>query len=213
MTRILIVDDHTIFRQALEAILIDSMPEGTIACDCVGSAEAARLKLENIKYHAVILDISMPQEDGMVFLPELVGNHPDTPVLMLSMFQESQYALQAFRLGARGYLSKQEAVDELLSALHCLWEGGRYLSKSFSASLLTHALEIEQKMNEPLDLLSKREREVLQLLKTGDSLTRIAARLGLSIKTVSTYKSRLSAKLGFKSNADIIHYDLLLKSC
>jgi len=213
MTRILIVDDHTIFRQALEAILIDSMPDGAITCDCVGSAEAARLKLKNIKYHVVILDISMPQEDGMAFLPELVGNHPDTPVLMLSLFQESQYALQAFRLGARGYLSKQEAVEDMPSALDCLLEGGRYLSKSFSASLLTHALETEQKMSEPLDLLSKREREVLQLLKTGDSLTRIAARLGLSIKTVSTYKSRLSAKLGFKSNADIIHYDLFLKAC
>lgn len=213
MTRILIVDDHTIFRQALKAILIDSTPAGTIQCDCVGSTEVARLQLANTVYQIIILDISMPEQSGLEFLPEVVSNYPDTPVLMLSMLQESQCALQAFRLGARGYLSKQEAVDELLSALDCLLGGGRYLSKSFSASLLTQALEEGSKKEDPVNRLSKREFEIMQLLKTGDSLTKIADKLGLSIKTVSTYKTRLSAKLGFKTNADIIHFDKLLRVC
>jgi two-component system, NarL family, invasion response regulator UvrY len=208
MKKILIVDDHTMFRQAVEAILMDRMPAGSIKCDDAYNAETARKKLSANKYHLILLDISMPGISGMELLPELRANYPKIPVLVLSMYPDQQFALQALRLGASGYMTKQKAADELLAAVQGILAGERYVSVSFSKLLLDHVLRYNV-VHEPLHArLSRRELEVFKQIATGKTQKLIAEELGLSIKTISTYKSRLNIKMGFKNSASLIRYAL-----
>lgn len=205
MKKILIVDDHTMFRQALLAVLKDS----AFQCDDVGTVEAAREKLAAKAYDVAILDISMPQVSGIDYLPELTSKYPKMPVLMLSMYGEEQFALQALRLGARGYMSKKEAADELFVALATLMEGGRYLSRTFSSTVVNQLL-VKGAIEEPPHLrLSRREMEIFKRLIKGQSLKGIGEELDLSIKTISTYKTRLFVKMGFKNTASMISYALM----
>lgn len=208
MKKILIVDDHTMFRQALQAVLYDSQTPDSLSCDNVGSAGEAKAKLAGKQYDLIILDISMPGASGMELLPELKSICPATSVLMLSMYPEEQFALQALRLGASGYLTKQEAADELLAAMDTISKGGKYIGSSLSALLIDQVVH-QGRIEEPPHLrLSRRELEIFKRLVDGQSLKSIADDLGLSIKTVSTYKSRLNAKMGFKNNAALINYGL-----
>lgn len=204
--RVLIIDDHTMFRQALIAVLMEQAHTSAISCDCADSVDAARKLLAKNRYNIIILDISMPMTSGIDYLPELTTQYPTTPVLMLSMYAEEQFALQAFRLGARGYLSKKETADELFVAINQLIEGERYLSKPFSGTILNQFLN-QGSTEEPDHLkLSKREMEIFKKLAKGQMLNKIANELGLSIKSISTYKTRLCYKMGFKNNVDIISY-------
>lgn len=209
MINILVVDDHTMFRQALMAVLLEQMPTGSIHCDDVGSVDAARkLLMENV-YDLIILDISMPVLSGIDYLPELADLYPSIPVLMLSMHTEEQFALKALRLGALGYICKKEAADELLSAIDSLLKGKRYLSSSLSASLIDHLLMQQVIVEEPAHLkLSRREMEIFRKFARGKKLKEISEELGISVKTVYTYKSRLCAKMGFKGRTGIISYAL-----
>ncbi len=208
MKKILIVDDHTMFRQALQAVLHDSQTSGSLSCDDVGSAGEAKMKLAEKQYDLIILDIAMPGTSGMELLPELKTICPATSVLMLSMYPEEQFALQALRLGASGYLNKQEAADELLAAIDTICKGGKYIGSSLSALLIDQVVH-QGRIEEPPHMgLSRRELEIFKRLVDGQSLKSIADDLGLSIKTVSTYKSRLNAKMGFKNNAALINYGL-----
>ena len=208
MKKILIVDDHTMFRQALQAVLYDSLPPDSLSCDDVASAEEAKAKLAKKQYDLIVLDIAMPGTSGIELLPELKLLYPETPVLMLSMYPEEQFALQAMRLGASGYLTKKDAADELLAAMEAISHGSKYVGSSLSA-LLIDQLVHQGRIEEPLHLkLSRRELEIFKRLVDGQSLKSIADDLGLSIKTVSTYKTRLNAKMGFKNNAALISYGL-----
>ncbi|ACD95287.1 response regulator transcription factor [Trichlorobacter lovleyi] len=206
MKTILIIDDHTMFRQALRSMLMERMPAGTITCDDAGSAAAARDKLAHQDFDLIVLDIGMLHTNGMELLPELKSCYPALPVLMLSMYPEEQFALQTLKLGASGYLTKQEAADELLTAIEKCLAGERYLSSSFSSLLISQVLQHCKAEELPHTRLSRREMEIFRLLARGYMLKRIANDLGLSIKTVSTYKVRLSAKMGFKDNAALIRY-------
>jgi len=208
MKKILIVDDHTMFRQALQAVLHDHLPPDSLSCDDVASAEEAKAKLAKKQYDLIILDIAMPDTSGIELLPELKLLYPETPVLMLSMYPEEQFALQAMRLGASGYLTKKEAADELLAAMEAISNGSKYVGSSLSA-LLIDQLVHQGRIEEPLHLkLSRRELEIFKRLVDGQSLKSVADDLGLSIKTVSTYKTRLNGKMGFKNNAALISYGL-----
>lgn len=208
MKKILVIDDHTMFRQALIAILMERMPDGETICHNANGANAAREKLKENTYDLIILDISMPGTSGMDLLPELRSLYPATPVLMLSMYPEEQFALQALRLGASGYMTKQEAAEELITALQSIFTGGCYVSSSFSRLLIEQVLQ-KNTLQEPLhDRLSRRELEVFKQIATGKPLKRIGEELGLSIKTISTYKTRLKAKMGFKNSAAMIRYAL-----
>ncbi len=207
MKKILIVDDHTMFRQALVTVLLGSLPAGAIVCDDANSAVAAREKLASNQYDLIILDIAMPGISGMELLPELKKMYPETPVLMLSMYPEEQFALQALRRGASGYLTKQEAADELLVALDSILKGGKCVSSSLSSLLLEQV--VHQVVEEPLHTqLSRREMDIFRRLVDGQRLKSIADDLSLSIKTISTYKSRLNAKMGFENTAALIRYGL-----
>lgn len=206
MKKILIIDDHAMFRQALNVILIERMPSGMITCDEADSAVAARDMLAHYTYDLAILDISMRHTTGMELLSELRLSYPSLPVLMLSMHPEEQFALQALKLGASGYLTKQEAADELLAAIEKIFAGERYLSNSVSSLLISQVLQQVKIEELPHTRLSRREMEIFRLLARGYMLKLIADNLGLSIKTVSTYKTRLKTKMGFKDNAALIRY-------
>lgn len=211
MKQMLIVDDHTMFRQAVIALVTERLTDVGVACDEAGSADAARQQLSGKRYDLVLLDISMPVTGGMELLPELRRLYPDTPVLMLSMYPEEQFALEALRLGATGYLTKQEAAEELLAAIQTVLEGGRYLSRAFSKLLVNQVLEQGAISGPPHLKLSRRELQILRQLAIGRKLKNIGDELGLSIKTVSTYKARLCAKMGFRNNADLLNYALQYK--
>ena len=206
MKRILIVDDHVMVRQGLIAVLRSS-DEHQISCDEAGSAEQALELLAPSQYDLTILDISLPGMGGLELLPLLHQKYPGMPVLMLSMFPEEQFALRSLRLGASGYLTKQEAADELIVAVNHVLTGERYLSRLFSATLINQAVVGTIKAQQPNhSILSNREFEILRRLAAGQALKVISDELGINIKTVSTYKTRLCTKMGFKNNADLINY-------
>jgi DNA-binding NarL/FixJ family response regulator len=206
MMRILVVDDHAMVRKGLVSILALQDAVSRPVCDEAGNGEEALQKVGQQQYDLVILDISMPGMGGLELLPRIHEMRPEIPVLMLSMFPEEEFALRAFKLGAAGYLTKKEAADELLLAISQIAEGKRYLSQHFSNSLINQALAGGKNGQPTHEQLSNREFQILRSLATGKSLKVIAIDFDLSIKTVSTYKSRLFAKMGFRSDADLISY-------
>lgn len=206
MKRILVVDDHAMVRKGLVSILTLQEEVAEVVCDEAGCGDEALLLLEQNHYDLAIFDISMPGLGGLELLARIHETLPELPVLMLSMFPEEQFALRALKLGASGYLTKKEAADELLLAVNQIFEGKRYLSQSLSNNLINQALEDSNTGRPSHATLSNREFQILRSLATGKSLKAIAIDLDLSIKTVSTYKTRLFAKLNFHSDADLITY-------
>ncbi len=207
MKRFLFVDDHLMVRQGLITLLC-SIKDFPVTCDGAASAEEAFELLAEHTYDLAILDISLPGKGGLELLTHLRQVAPGTPVLMLSMFPEEQFALRALRLGASGYLTKQQAADELVIAIHKVLAGERYLSRSFSDTLISNILE-ESEQNEPRHTkLSNREFEIFRRLASGQILKQISVDLGINIKTVSTYKTRLFAKMKFRKNTELIAYAL-----
>ena len=206
MKRVLVVDDHALVRKGLVSILALQEDGSQVACDEASGGDEALVLLEQNQYDLAILDISMPGLGGLELLARIHESLPTLPVLMLSMFPEEQFALRSFKLGASGYLTKKEAADELLFAVKQIFEGKRYLSQNLSSCLINQALETGDSGRPSHAALSNREFQILRSLATGKSLKVVAIDLELSIKTVSTYKARLFAKLGFHSDADLIGY-------
>lgn len=207
MRRVLVVDDHAMVRKGLISILsLQQCCGEPLQCDEAGTAQEA---LEQLGYHfytLVLLDISMPGQGGLELLPCIRAQWPDTRVLILSMFPEEQFALRALKLGASGYLTKKEAADELLLAVEQICAGKRYLSQQLSETLIDQALENSGAALPSHTSLSNREFQILRKLAEGKSLKAIALELDLSIKTVSTYKTRLFIKMGFTGDVDLISY-------
>lgn len=212
MKRFLVVDDHTMVRQGLMNLL-NGIPDLAISCDGADSAKEALERSRLQTYDLIILDISLPDMSGLELLPQLKQSAPATPVLILSMFPEEQFALRALRLGAAGYLTKQQAADELIHAIHKVLSGERYLSESFSNTLISNLLAEPDQGAPRHNKLSNREFEILRRLATGQSLKQIADELGVSIKTVSTYKTRLCAKMKFRNNTEMVTYAIEQKLC
>lgn len=207
MRRILVVDDHAMVRKGLISILSLQQHCGEpLQCDEAGTAEEALEQLGSHSYTLVLLDISMPGQGGLELLPTIRARWPETRVLMLSMFPEEQFALRALKLGASGYLTKKEAADELLLAVEQICAGKRYVSQQLSETLIDQALENSSVSHPSHTSLSNREFQILRKLAEGKSLKAIALELDLSIKTVSTYKSRLFVKMGFAGDVDLIAY-------
>jgi DNA-binding NarL/FixJ family response regulator len=204
MTRILIADDHELLRRGLKTILSDSFPDLQVveAADARQTLEAARKQPCDI----VLLDINMPGRSGLEVLQELRRIYPKLPVVVLSASGEADYALRAFKLGASGYLCKQSASSELLAAIRKALHGGRYVTPFLAEALAaTVAGEIPAI---PHETLSNRELEVLRLVASGKTLKEIAADLALSEKTIGTYRTRISQKLGLSTNVELARYAL-----
>ena len=203
-TRILIVDDHPFVRQGLKAALGESV-EFEVA-DEASDGEEAVLKTRAAKPDIVLLDISLPKKNGFEVLKQLHAEMPKVNILILSTFPEKQYAVRCFANGARGYLTKQSASDELLTALRKIMHGGKYVSASM-ADLL--ADEIDAGSDRPLhERLSDREFQVLCLIGQGQTVSQTAKTLSLSLSTVNTYRAHILKKMKLETTAQLIRYVL-----
>jgi DNA-binding NarL/FixJ family response regulator len=202
MIRILLADDHTIVRKGLKQILSEGM-SGVEFGEASNAHETAVL-LAKEKFDIVILDVSMPGRSGLDLLKDIKVSSPKLPVLVLSMHPEDQYALRVVKAGARGYMTKDSAPEELVNAVRKIINGGKYVSSLLSDQLLTMLQEPRQ--GEAHQQLSDREFEVLKLIASGLTASEVAEKLLLSVKTVSTYRTRILDKLHLSTNAELTRY-------
>jgi DNA-binding NarL/FixJ family response regulator len=200
--RILIADDHVVVRRGLKEILTEAFEKSKI-----GEASDASETLELIrkqKWDIVILDITMPGRGGLDVLKEIKQEYPALPVLILTMHPEDQYAVRVIKSGASGYLNKQSASEELVQAVKRIREGHKYISPSVAERL---AFAMDQDTVKPLhEALSDREHQVLCMIANGKTVSEIAEELSLSVKTVSSYRSRMLEKMGMKNNSEVTTY-------
>jgi DNA-binding NarL/FixJ family response regulator len=203
MYRVLLVDDHEVVRKGIRAILEDRCSPIEIAE--AGTGEAALRELEGL-FDAVVLDLSMPGRSGIDLLAEIKHRHPKLPVLILSLHGEEQFAVRALRAGAAGYLTKAAAPDQLVTAFEKIVRGGRYVSETLAERLAANAGG--ESTEAPHDRLSNREFEVMRGIASGESVGEIATRMHLSVKTVSTYRTRLLEKMGMQTNSELTRYAL-----
>ena len=202
MINILMVDDHLIVREGIKRIIND-IPDMHIIAEASNGNEAMELILKNT-YDIVLLDISMPILNGLQTLKLIKKHNNKLPVLMLSMHSEEQYAMRSIKAGASGYMTKEVATQELVSAIRKINDGRKYISKEVAELLATDLFHQDEK--DPHENLSDREFEILKMIARGLTTKTMATELIISPKTVSTYRSRILEKLNLKSNADIIHY-------
>ena len=202
MIEILLVDDHAIVREGIRRI-IDDTTGITISAEAPTGQEALELIWKN-KYDLVILDISMPGKNGLQTLKEIKKYDAKLPILMLSMHAEEQYAMRAIKAGASGYLTKESASDQLVSAIRKIYDGRKFISPVVAELLVTDIYHNEDKQFH--EYLSDREFEIFKLIVRGNSAKKIATNLSISDKTVSTYRSRILKKMDMHSTADLIHY-------
>jgi len=202
MIRILIADDHALVREGLNKIL-KSEPDMLV----VGEAQNAPQVFELLKMHAVhivLLDISMPGMSGLDALKELQREHPQLPVLILSMHPEDRFAVRALKAGAAGYITKESAVGELVKAIRKIAAGGKYVSPALAEKLADQLGMPATQL--PHENLSDREFQVLRMIATGKKVSEIAHELALSISTVNTYRARVLEKMGLASNVELTRY-------
>jgi len=204
LKRILIADDHPVVRKGLREILSES-------CDTVVTEEASdgqevldKIRKKGQEFDVVLLDISMPGRSGLDILKQLKSERPDLPVLILTMYSETQYAVRALKAGASGYLTKESLPEELMKAIRMVSRGRKYVNSSLAEKL---AFDLELGTEKPLhETLSDREYQVMCMIGLGKTGKDIAEELSLSVKTISTYRSRILEKMRMKSNGELIHH-------
>ncbi|MEI6875061.1 MAG: response regulator transcription factor [Spirochaetota bacterium] len=202
MLRILIADDHFLIRKGLRQLIAESLPVAEID-EAEDGTKALALATAN-RYDVIVLDVSMPGHDGLDLVRVIKDIDPGTHVLILSIQPEEQYALRAFRLGASGCLNKAGNPAEIVDAIKTVVAGRRYLSVKAQELLLEDMAGSGS--GPPHELLSDREYQVFRLLASGKAIGEISEMLTLSVKTVSTYRARILAKMGMDNNAQLTHY-------
>ncbi len=206
MTRILIADDHPIVRQGLQKIL-----SGNAGFHVAGEATNGREVVEFVRSQGcdvVILDITMPDRNGLDVLEQIRRERPETAVLILSVHREDLYAKRAFELGAAGYMTKESVPEELTKAIRTIASGRKYVSPSVG-ELLASDVERGRTEKTPHETLSTREFEIMCLIAVGETPKSISRKLFLSTKTVNSYRDRILEKMGMKTNAEITRYAVL----
>ncbi|MDO8544843.1 MAG: response regulator transcription factor [Opitutaceae bacterium] len=200
--KILITDDHAVVRQGLKQILAEEFTRAEF-----GEAASAQEAIEKVwkeNWDVVVLDITMPGRSGLEVLKEIKKSRPKLPVLMLSMHPEDQFAVRLLKIGASGYMTKESAPDELVGAVKKVMAGGRYVSPSLAEKMASYlAVDVQ---TPPHERLSDREFLVLRQIGSGKTATAIAKELGLSVKTISTYRMRILEKMSMLNNAELTHY-------
>jgi len=200
--KILIADDHAIFREGIKHILAETQ-DIVVAGFAENGFDAIKLARRGIG-DVILLDISLPDRNGIEVLKQLRKECPDLAILMLSMYREEQYAIRSLRAGAGGYLNKQSAPADLVNAIRLIASGKKYISAALAQEL---ANQIGNDHDMPLhETLSDREYQTLTLIASGKSVSEIALELSLSVKTISMYRSRLLQKMKLKHNAELTHY-------
>ena len=204
MIRVLLVDDHTILRRGLAQIISETQ-DLEVGGEADSGAQAIKLARAE-HFDVVLLDISMPDRNGLDTLKQLKKEKPKLAVLMLSMHPEEHYAMRALKAGASGYLTKQSAPALLVTAIRQVASGRKYVSSELAEEL---ARTVGDDAGRPRhETLSDREYETLRLMASGKTLTEIAAEMSLSVKTVSVYRARLLEKMQLKNNAELTYYAL-----
>lgn len=204
MIRVLIADDHTIVREGLKQIMNDT-GDMSVAAEAANGQEALDRLLKD-DFDIAILDIAMPGRSGLEILKELRIHKPKLPVLVLSMYPEDQFAVRVLRAGADGYLTKDSAPQDLISAVRRLYSGKKYISPTLAEKL---ALSLESDSTKPPhERLSDREYQVLCRISSGKTVKEIADELSLSVKTISTYRARILEKMEMKNNAELTYYSI-----
>jgi two-component system, NarL family, invasion response regulator UvrY len=203
---VLIADDHAIVRQGLKQILSET-DDLVVAGEADDGVEALQLARQQ-QWNVFLLDVSMPNRNGIDTLKQLKKEFPKLPVLMLSMHPEEQYAVRALKAGASGYLTKQSAPEQLVTAIRQVAGGRKYVSPTVAMQLADAIANDSNSEQPPHELLSDREYEVLKLIATGKTLTQIAEELNLAVATISTFRARILTKLSLSSTAEMIRYGL-----
>lgn len=202
MYKFLIVDDHSIFRQGVKKIIIDNYEQAEFG-EANNSAEAIS-QLNCKKWDMAIIDINMPGRSGLDLIHEIYAIKPSLPILALSMYEENQMSLRTLKAGAKGYLTKSRAINDLITAITRILEGKQYISETV-AELLVNELKLENTKDFTKNL-SDREYFVLLRLSSGESVTEISRTLSLSVKTISTYRTRIMKKLNLKNNVQLFNF-------
>jgi two-component system, NarL family, invasion response regulator UvrY len=201
MLQILIVDDHAIVRRGLRQILTD---EPDLQVSETGDAHDAFRRILERPWDLVVLDLDLPGKSGLDLLKEIRQERPRLPVLILSVHLPEQFAVRTLRAGASGFLSKDAAPDELVTAIRRILRGGKYITEPTAERLLAELNAPATGM--PHDALSDREFQILRLLGAGKTVKAIATELSLSVPTVSTYRARVLQKLGLRTTAEVVRY-------
>ena len=204
MIRIAIIDDHPAVRKGLRQYFSEQTD-----FDVVGEASCGREAMDIVRREnvdVVVLDVSMPDQNGVDVLANIKARAPSLPVLMLSAFSEEQYAITLLRRGASGYLSKDCDPEEIVTAIRTVFRGRRYISASVAERL---AEDLQNAVEGPVhDQLSERELQVFLRLAKGETISRMADSMSLSVKTVSTYRTRVMEKMKLETNSDLTYYAL-----
>ena len=202
MVRVLVVDDHPLFRQGLAAMLSKTSDVNVVAEASDG--DEALVMARKHKPDLVLLDIAMPGKDGMEVLNALNSEMPDVKVLVLSAFPDKQYAVRCLKSGAKGYVTKSTAPEEIMTAIRMVISGRNYISASLAEWLASHVRSALSPL--PHEKLSDREFQVLCLLGQGKTISQIANTLSLSLSTVSTHRAHILEKMGMETNAQLMRY-------
>lgn len=198
---LLVVDDHPLFRRGLKNAFSE-----TNDIEVVGEADSGREVVNLAKKHKpslVILDIALPDKHGLEVVRQMQEEYPKIPLLILSMYPEDQYAVRFFKAGVAGYLTKDSNMDTILEAVRKVAGGGKFATPKVTEKLAFDFLQTDKPVHE---LLSDREYQVFLMIASGKTLTEIGEELSLSVKTISTYRTRILEKLKMKKNAEIIYY-------
>ena len=200
--RVFIADDHAIVREGLKQILAEQR-DIIVAGEAENGLDAIKL-FRKSRCHVMLLDISLPDRNGIEVLKQIKAERPELAVLMLSMHREDQYAIRALKAGAAGYLTKQSAPRELVTAIRQVAGGQKYVSATLAQTL---AAQVGSDHEAPVhDSLSDREFQTLTMIASGKTVSEIARELSLSVKTVSEYRARLLAKMNLKTSAELTSY-------
>lgn len=202
MIRVIIADDHSIVRRGLKNILDETLDISVIA-----EAENAFELCEKLKkdiFDVVILDISMPDKNGLEVLDEIKVTYPKLPILIMTVHSEEQYSMRALKSGASGYLRKDSKPQIIIDAIRKVSKGGIFISEKLAETLALNVFAPEEKM--PHENLSNREYHIMIQLASGKTVNEISEDLNISYKTVSTYRSKIMEKMNLKNNVDIAHY-------
>jgi DNA-binding NarL/FixJ family response regulator len=204
MIKIFIADDHALIREGFKRILnmekdIKVIGEGNNAFETISY-------VEKNDFDVLILDINLPDKNGLDVLKEVKIIKPELYVLILSMHPEERFAMRAIKAGASGYITKESAPDELVKAIRKVNGGGRYISTNLAEKMV---FDMQSKMDKPIhEILSDREFQVLRFIASGKTMGEIAIELNLAVTTISTYRARILEKLNLKTNAELIHYTI-----
>jgi two-component system response regulator NreC len=203
-TRVLIVDDHAVVRSGLKLVL--EAEDGIEPVGEAGTARDAVFEARSTKPDVILLDVVMPDQSGLEIIPTLLQEHPEVRILVLSMQDDPQYVREAFAAGARGYVLKEAADNEVVAAVREVASGGRYVHPELGARLV--AAESEERRRAEEDPLSERESEVLRLLALGHTNQEIAKQLFISVRTAETHRAHIMQKLRLSSRAELVRYAL-----